>query len=67
MAKSSESTTFTNSVIEVLDDNSIIITEYAKDETLTYNFTEILKGWEGVDGVAISIKSSKEIPPVDND
>ena len=38
------------------------VTEYTKDETITYNIRKILEDWDQVDGVSITIKQDDEVP-----
>ena len=45
---------------ELIEDETV--TEYTKDETRTYNIRKILKDWDQVDGVSITIKQDDEVP-----
>ncbi|MBC5688200.1 YonK family protein [Mediterraneibacter sp. NSJ-55] len=59
MAKFTKSTTFKNAVID-LDEETI--TEFTKDDTRVYSLKKLLKDWDGVEGISITIKQDDEIP-----
>lgn len=60
MAKSTKSNSFSKAVINVDDDT---ITEYLKDDDVrTYSLSGLLKDWNGVEGISITIKKDTEIP-----
>lgn len=40
----------------VIDTEDMTITEYTKDDNHTYSLIEILKRWNGIDGVTLIIK-----------
>lgn len=64
MAQSKKSISFKNAVINM---NDHTITEFAKDETRTYDLDSILREWEGVTDISLSIQQASDIEPVDND
>lgn len=53
MAKKSRSVVFTNATIDIEADE---IVELRKDEMVTSSLSGVLKEWDGVDGISISIK-----------
>lgn len=61
MAKQSLNTTFKNAEITE-EDGVFTITEYNKDDTKTYNLTEILKNHIGMEGLSIRIAKDSELP-----
>lgn len=62
MAKRQESEGFSKATITFEEDGEIIITEYTKDETIPYSLTKILKEWENIDGISLSIKKEAQRP-----
>ena len=58
MAKKSTSVVFKNSTINLKD---MTITEYTKDDSTTYNIMDVLKDWDTVDGVSLSLKQDDEL------
>ena len=65
MAKKNISTKFTKARI-YKDGDIYIIAEVDKDENeVTYNLSEILDSYEGIDGLTVSISSAKDIEPID--
>lgn len=57
--KRTKSISLKNATINLEDET---VTEYTKDETRTYNIRKILKDWNHVDGVSITIKQDNEVP-----
>lgn len=57
--KRTKSISLKNATINLEDET---VTEYTKDETRTYNIRKILKDWDQVDGVSITIKQDDEVP-----
>lgn len=57
--KRTKSISLKNATINLGDET---VTEYTKDETRTYNIRKILKDWDQVDGVSITIKQDDEVP-----
>lgn len=55
MAKQSRSEVFSKAIITD-EDGRFIITEYTKDETITYDLTSVLEEWLEVDGISLTIK-----------
>lgn len=66
MAKIQKSMTFTNAVIDI-DNDSIIECSKDGDPIGTYSLTSALKSWDGVYGVAISIRQSNDMNPFSSD
>ena len=62
MAKRQESEGFSKATITFEEDGEIMITEYLKDETIPYSLTKILKEWENVDNITLSIKKENQRP-----
>jgi hypothetical protein len=58
LAKKSTSVLFKNSTINLKD---MTITEYIKDDSTTYNIMDVLKDWDGIDGVSLSLKQDDEL------
>jgi hypothetical protein len=68
MAKNSMSTKFVKATIteeEIDGKKQLIITEYLKDETKTYNLTEELVKFMGVEGIALTISTDSELKPIE--
>ena len=59
MAKVSKSMSFKNAVID-LENNTI--TEFTKDDTKVYGLGDVLKTWDGIEGISVSIKQEDEMP-----
>lgn len=59
MAKVSKSMSFKNAVID-LENNTI--TEFTKDDTKVYGLRDVLKTWDGIEGISVSIKQEDEMP-----
>lgn len=59
MAKVSKSMSFKNAVID-LENNTI--TEFTKDDTKVYGLRDVLKTWNGIEGISVSIKQEDEMP-----
>ena len=65
MAKKNISTKFTKARLYKNDD-TYIVAEVGKDEIeVEYNFSKILDSYEDIDGLNISISSTKDIAPMD--
>lgn len=62
MAKRTKTETFKNAIIDMDD---MTITETFKDDSKTYNIMDILKEWDNIDGVSLTIKRDAEIPSED--
>lgn len=68
MAKNSMSTKFAKATIteeEIDGKKQLIITEYLKDETKTYNLTEELVKFMGVEGISLTISTDSELKPIE--
>ncbi len=59
MAQKVYSIAFKNATIDTTDDT---ITEYLKDETKTYSLSGVLKDFDGIDGLTVTIKQADEMP-----
>lgn len=62
MSKKQESESYSKATITFEEDGEIMITEYLKDETIQYSLTKVLKEWENIDGIGLSIKQEKQRP-----
>lgn len=61
MAKKSFSISF-NKCELYFENNDVVVVERNKDEEKTYNFLEVLRSLEGVEGLNIKISHDNEIP-----
>lgn len=59
MAKKSKSISFKNATICFAD---MTITEFFKDETRTFSIEKLLKDWDGIDGVSLTVKLDEDAP-----
>lgn len=59
MAKHSRSISYKNATICFAD---MSITEYSKDETKTFSLVKLLKDWDGIDGVSLTVKLDEDAP-----
>lgn len=57
-----KSESFENAIIDTSD---MTITEYDTDSVRTYSLLELLKCWDGVVGVNLTIRRSIQLPPND--
>lgn len=57
-----KSESFENAIIDTSD---MTITEYDTDSVRTYSLLELLKRWDGVFGVTLTIRRSIQLPPND--
>lgn len=62
MSKRQESESYSKATITFEEDNEIMITEYTKDETIQYSLTKVLKEWENIDGISLTIKKEAQRP-----
>lgn len=62
MAKENITQTFSNITI---DTNDMTLTEYKKDVTNVYKILDVLKQWEGIKDVTLTIKRDSEVPTFD--
>ena len=62
MAKENITQTFSNITI---DTNDMTLTEYKKDVTNVYKILDVLKQWEGIKDVTLTIKRDSEVPTYD--
>lgn len=62
MAVTAECERYENAIIDTSD---MTITEYAKDSVNTYSLLELLKRWDGVMGITLTIRRSIHLPPND--
>ena len=58
MAISTKAVSFQKAQINLKD---MTLTEYLKDETNTFSIMDILKEWDGIDGINFSIKIDNTI------
>lgn len=63
MAKRNSSCVFQNATINIEDDT---ITEYNKDDIKEYRLSDILKEWDGIENIALTIKHVDEIKALNN-
>ena len=61
MAKKSFSISFTKCEL-YFENNDVVVVERNKDEEKTYNFLEVVRSLEGVEGLSIKISHDNEIP-----
>lgn len=66
MAKKSISIKFSKAML-TKDDGKYTITEILKDDNMEYDFSSILDGLVGTDGLSISITSEDELEPISED
>ena len=66
MAKKSVSIKFSKATL-TKENDKYIITEISKDDSSDYNFSELLDGLIGVEGLSVSITSEDEITPIEVD
>lgn len=57
-----KSESFENAIIDTSD---MTITEYDTDSVRIYSLLELLKRWDGVVGVTLTIRRSIQLPPDD--
>lgn len=57
-----KSESFENAIIDTSD---MTITEYDTDSVRTYSLLGLLKRWDGVVGVTLTIRRSIQLPPDD--
>lgn len=58
MAKETKSIAFSNATIDLADDT---ITEYKKDSMTVSCLSEVLKAWDGVGGISLSIRTDENV------
>lgn len=61
MAKKSFNYAFSKAEL-FFDGEDIVVVEKLKEEEKSYNFTEILRSLEGIDGLSIKISYDNDIP-----
>lgn len=66
MAKKSISIKFSKAML-TKEDGKYTVTEILKDDNVDYDFSVILDGLVGTDGLSISITSEDEIEPIKQD
>lgn len=49
----------------MLDCSDMTLTEYGKDSVKTYSIEEILKRWDGVPDIILTIERRVELPPTE--
>lgn len=60
MATTSRSERFENAIIDLQD---MTITEYGRDYAKSYSIPELLKRWDGVAGISLTINRDIPLPP----
>lgn len=60
MAETVKSESFTSAMINT---NDMTITEFAEDSTNVYSLLELLKRWNGVADITLTIRRSVPLPP----
>ena len=63
MAKIARSYSFSNATISREDDGTYVLTEFTKDDSKDFNFTQVLDDLLGLDGLSIVIKQSVDLTP----
>ncbi len=66
MAKKSISIKFSKAML-TKEDGKYIITETSKDDSKDFNFSSILDGLDGAEGLSISVTSEDEVEPINED
>lgn len=61
MAKKSFSISFSKCEL-YFEENDVVVIERTKEEEKTYNFLEVLKSLEGIEGLNIKISHDNELP-----
>lgn len=64
MAKVAKSYSFSNAMLYRAEDGSYLLSEFTKEDTKDYDFTEILDGLLDHEGLSIIIKQSAEVKPL---
>lgn len=65
MAKESRNLQFSKATITFEENEngvSVFVTEFLKETTNTYDLIEVLKQFENIDGLTITIKRDRELP-----
>lgn len=60
MADLVQSETFTNAIIDVDD---LTLTEYGEESVKVYSIYELLRRWDGIVGITLTIHRSIPMPP----
>lgn len=58
MAKISKSMAFKDAQLNL---NDMTLTEFKKDDTTEYNIMDILKEWDGIEGISLTIKLDNDV------
>lgn len=64
MAKNSFKTSFSKAQI-TKEEGKYIITEYNKDDTKSYDLSELLDGLIGIEGLSLAINKDSELAPIE--
>lgn len=64
MAKAYKSEKYTKAMINLEDKT---ITEVTKDDCIIYSLEELLKRWDGIENISISLSTDEEIPSIDEE
>lgn len=60
MASVVKSENFENATIDI---NDMTITEYGRDDTKSYSLLELLKRWDGIPNITLSVRKIETLPP----
>ena len=60
MASVVKSENFENATIDI---NDMTITEYGRDDTKSYSLFELLKRWDGIPNITLSVRKIETLPP----
>lgn len=60
MASVVKSESFENATIDI---NDMTITEYGRDDTKSYSLLELLKRWDGIPNITLSVRKIETLPP----
>ncbi len=66
MAKKSISIKFSKAML-TKEDGKYIITEVSKDDSRDFDFSSILDGLDGTEGLSVTISSEDEVKPINED
>jgi hypothetical protein len=64
MAKNSFKTSFTKATI-TKDGDKYIITEVTKDDSISYDLSDILDGLVDVEGISLSVNKDSDLKPIE--
>jgi len=64
MAKKTAAVSFKNACISL---GNMTITEVSKDNIEEFNLIEVLKSWDGIDGISLTIKYDTDLLPLEEE